>query len=76
MQVKTLIENLQRFYKPEDEIFVEYWDKGTVEGYGTSRPMTDEEWVAVVETMEQGEFYHQSLAAEQLVETAEEEMAR
>lgn len=76
MKVKDLIENLQRYYKPEDEIFVEYWDKGTVESYGTSRKMTDDEWAAVVETMEDGEFYHQSLAAEKLVETAEEEMAR
>lgn len=76
MQVKNLIERLTQFYKPEDEIFVEYWDKETVESYGTSREMTDEEWSAVVEAMEEGEFGYQSYAAELLVEKAEEEMAR
>lgn len=74
MKVKDLIERLQSFYKPDDELFVEYWDKETVESYGTSREMTEDEWVSAVEEMENGEFAYQSYAADLLVEKAEEAM--
>lgn len=71
MRVKKLIEDLQRL-DPELELFVEYWDKETVQAYGTSREMTDDEWSEVVDKMEDGEFAFQSYAADQLVDTAEE----
>lgn len=74
MKVKDLIERLQSYYKPDDELFVEYWDKETVEAYGTSRKMDDDEWTSAVEVMENGEFAYQSHAAELLVEKAEEAM--
>lgn len=73
MKVKELIEQLKT-YGEDTELFVEYWDKETVEQYGTSRKMTEDEWVYAVQTMENGEFAFQSHAAEQLVDAAEDAM--
>lgn len=73
MKVKQLIEQLKT-YGEDTELFVEYWDKETVEQYGTSRTMTEDEWAYAVQTMENGEFAFQSYAAEQLVEAAEDAM--
>lgn len=72
MKVKDLIDRLQSYYKPDDELFVEYWDKETVESYGVSQPLTEDEWLDTVEAMENGEFAYQSYAADLLVEKAEE----
>lgn len=74
MKVKDLIDRLQSNYKPDDELFVEYWDKECVEGYGTSRKLSEDEWASAVEEMENGEFAYQSYAADLLVDKAEEAM--
>ena len=74
MKVSWLIEQLES-YNHDDELFVAYWDKNTVQEYGTSREMTDDEWVATVQTLENGEYHFQSAAAEQIVEVAEDVMS-
>jgi len=79
MQVKELIEQLQQNYTPETELYVEYWDKETVDGYmwvGEKSPeLTDDEWGAVVDAMENSERLDQSMAADSLVEEAKAVMA-
>ena len=70
MKVKDLIEQLQA-YDGEDELIVCYWDKATVQGYG-SPEVTDEEWGYVVERYEDGEWHFQSSAAEDFVEMVQE----
>jgi hypothetical protein len=73
MKVSELVKQLNE-YDPNTELFVAYWTKNTVEEYGTSRVMTDEEWSSAVETLEDGEYYFQSATAEQIVQVAEEVM--
>jgi hypothetical protein len=51
MQVKEIIERLTRDYAPDTELYVEWWDKDTIESLGTSDLLTDAEWVEVVERM-------------------------
>lgn len=79
MQVKELIELLKKSYKPHEELYVEYWDKNTVEQYmwsGDESPfLTNEEWAQVVESMENSERLDQSMAADSLVGEAESVMA-
>jgi hypothetical protein len=74
MKVKELIEQLAH-YSPEEELLVEYWDKECVEGYGTSRKMTDEEWSDVVSYVENGEWHYQSSASSTITEMAEKVIA-
>jgi hypothetical protein len=70
MKVKDLITQLEA-YNGEDELIVCYWDKATVQGYG-SPEVTDEEWGYVVEKYEDGEWHFQSSAAEDFVEIVQE----
>lgn len=69
MKVKNLIEQLQA-YTPDTELIVAYWDKETVEGYGTGwqdKPdtvLTDEQWFDVVDKYDDGEWSWQSSAAQ------------
>lgn len=72
MKAKDLIDRIQSNYKPDDQLFVEYWDKECVEGYGTSRKLSEDEWASAVEELENGEFFYQSSAAGLLVDKAEE----
>ena len=69
MKVKDLIEQLSAYDK-ETELVVAYWDKETVEGYG-SPELSETQWSLVVEDYEDGEWGWQSMAAETLVEIAE-----
>jgi hypothetical protein len=69
MKVKNLIEQLQA-YTPDTELIVAYWDKETVEGYG-SPSLSETQWALVVDNYDDGEWYFQSLAAESFVEIAE-----
>lgn len=55
MRVSKAIELLQKYYKPEDEIIITYWDKENVETYHLYRPISDEEWKDLVEIYENGD---------------------
>jgi arabinogalactan endo-1,4-beta-galactosidase len=75
MKVKDLIEQLQA-YDGKQELIVAYWDKETVEGYGSGwggkkdLKLTDDQWEEVVESYENGEWHWQGSAAEDFVEIA------
>lgn len=55
MQVKQIIENLQKFYKPEDTLIVAYWDKDIVERYLITETLTDDQWETLVDDWEAGD---------------------
>lgn len=55
MQASKAIELLQKYYKPEDEIIITWWDKENVETYHIDHPISDEEWVTLVESYENDE---------------------
>ena len=82
MKVKTLIEQLKE-YDPETELLVAYWDKDCVEGYGTDyrdedetdMTLTDEQWLALVDKYDDGEWSFQSDAAELFVDLANDVLA-
>ena len=79
MKVSKLIEQLERDYTPDTELYVEYWDKEIVQSYmwvGDKSPeLTDDEWAEVVEAMENSERLDQSMVADSLVEEAKAAMA-
>lgn len=74
MTVKELIERLERDYKPETELYVEYWDKEIAQSFARPdlAPMTDEQWGEVVENLEETERYDQSLAGDAIAEMVED----
>jgi hypothetical protein len=81
MKVKDLVEQLES-YDGEQELIVAYWDKETVERYGsgwgdTSKDLslTDEDWSLVVERYENGEWHWQGSAGDDFVEIAREVIA-
>ena len=79
MTVQELIKQLGD-YSLDEEIYVEYWDKATVEsfmwdGMSDMPRLTDDQWSQVVEEMENHENYHTIKASEALVETADSIMA-
>jgi hypothetical protein len=53
MLVEQLIRQLEQ-YPHDEELYVEYWDKGTVEVMEDTE-LTDDEWGQVVYTMEEDE---------------------
>lgn len=53
MLVEQLIRQLEQ-YPNDEELYVEYWDKGTVEVMEDTE-LTDDEWGQVVYTMEEDE---------------------
>ena len=77
MRVKDLITQLQA-YDGEQELIVAYWDKATVEGYGSGwtkevdLSLTDEQWFDVVARYEDGEWSWQSSAADDFLDIAKE----
>lgn len=77
MKVKDLVEQLQA-YDGEQELIVAYWDKETVEGYGSGwtkevdLSLTDEQWFDVVAKYEDGEWSWQSSAADDFLDLAKE----
>mgnify|MGYP000867861803 CR=1 FL=1 len=80
MKVKNLIEQLQT-YAPDTELIVAYWDKETVEGYGTGcqdKPdtvLTDDQWLDVVEKYDDGEWHWQSSAAQDFADMVRDVVA-
>jgi len=77
MTVKELIEQLERNYTPETDLYVEYWDKEIAQSFARPdlAPMTDEQWGEVVENLEEKERYDQSLVADAIAETVEDVVA-
>jgi len=77
VRVKDLITQLQA-YDGEQELIVAYWDKATVEGYGSGwtkevdLSLTDEQWFDVVARYEDGEWSWQSSAADDFLDIAKE----
>jgi hypothetical protein len=75
MKVKDLLTQLEA-YDGEQELIVAYWDKATVEGYGSgwggksNLKLTDDQWGEVVDSYENGEWHWQGSAAEDFVEIA------
>jgi len=78
MVVKDLIEQLQRNYTPDTEIYVEYWDKEIAQSFSSPdiAPLTEEQWGEVVDILEDRERYDQSLVADAIAETVEEVVLR
>lgn len=78
MKVKELVSQLQLSYLPDDEVIVAYWDKETVERYGSGwtkkadLALTDEQWFDVVAKYEDGEWSWQSSAADGFLDIANE----
>lgn len=78
MKVRELVSQLQLGYLPDDEVIVAYWDKETVERYGSGwtkkadLALTDEQWVDVVAKYEDGEWSWQSSAANDFLDIANE----
>jgi hypothetical protein len=76
MKVRELVSQLQLGYLPDDEVIVAYWDKETIERYGsgwggkTDLKLTDDQWGEVVNSYENGEWHWQGSAAEDFVEIA------
>jgi hypothetical protein len=71
MKVKEAIKFLSSNYTPDTELLVEWWDKETVESYGISDPLTEDEWTEVVERMSDFELA-MSMIADAAVEQAED----
>ena len=71
MKVHELIAQLERTYKPDDELCVAYWDRATVETYVDDR-IDDDAWSRVVSTYEDGEWGWQSWAADTFSEIVRE----
>lgn len=62
--VATIIERLQQFYKPTDELIVAWWDKKFVSNV-LDIETTEDQWVELVETYENGdEGLSEALSAE------------
>jgi hypothetical protein len=69
MKVAEIIERLNRDYQPDTELYVEWWDKETVESFvSQDDPITDDDWVRVVEKMEDGERQDQSMVADAFID--------
>ena len=78
MKVRELVSQLQLSYLPDDEVIVAYWDKETIERYGSGwtkkadLALTDEQWFDVVAKYEDGEWSWQSSAADDFLDIANE----
>lgn len=82
MKVQELIFRLTRYYEPDAELHVEYWDRDLVNTWlllvggdpfdKNSPQLTEREWSEVINKMDEGEFSYQRMAAEVLTEIAEE----
>lgn len=66
-----LIDQLLAAYTPDTEIVVAYWDKDTVASYADRDDLTEDEWLKVVDTYEDGEWGWQSWAAETFTDILE-----
>ena len=65
------IKQMLDIYEPDTELIVAWWDKETIEDYGSPK-MTDDQWSEVVDKYEDGEWGWQSGAVDNFVEIVEE----
>ena len=65
MKVSEVIDRLG-VYKPDDEIYIEWWDKDLGLSFSSNAGgvLTDEEWGAAVDHLENRERLDQSLVAD------------
>lgn len=69
MKVAEIIERLNRDYQPDTEIYIEWWDKELIEQFANEdEPLSEDQWVEIVERMEDGERQDQSMIAEAFVD--------
>jgi len=75
MKVKELIEQLQRDYKPEDQLLVAYWDKEyaetALEDKLEGKPYPEEAWEDAIRRAEKAEYW-QGCGSEEIAEQADE----
>lgn len=75
MKVKNLIEQLQRDYKPEDELLIAYWDKDYIqtalEEKLEGKPYPAEAWEDAIRRAEKAEYW-QTCGSEEICEQADE----
>jgi|AACY02.2.fsa_nt_gi hypothetical protein len=73
MKVSEVIDRLG-VYKPDDEIYIEWWDKDLAKSFSymdDDAELTDEEWGAAVDHLENRERLDQSLVAEAIGEAVD-----
>lgn len=71
MKVAEIIERLNRNYTPDTELYVQWWDRDIAERFYEGA-VSDEEWVEVVEKMEDGERIDQSMVADAMIQATYE----
>jgi hypothetical protein len=67
MKVSEIIERLNRNYTPDTQLYVEWWDKDLSQALSyedETLSLSDDEWTAVVEHLENSERLDQSLVAQ------------
>lgn len=55
MQASKAIELLQKYYAPDEQIIITWWDKDNVASYHLNRAILDDEWEELVEIYENGD---------------------
>jgi hypothetical protein len=56
MKAQYAIELLTKYYKPDDELFVTWWDKNSAEQF-TDNPIPDSQWEYIAGQLEDDEWY-------------------
>lgn len=67
MKVMEIIDRLNRDYHPDTELYVEWWDKELAQSFsylGDDAVLSDEEWAAAVDHLEEVERPDQSAIAD------------
>jgi hypothetical protein len=57
MKVSKVIDTLNHFYKPDDEICISWWGKELFRDAETNEPCSDEQWLKAVEDFDAQEGY-------------------
>lgn len=72
MQAQEAIKRLTEMYKPEEELFIVWWDKETVGEY-SDKDIADEHWTSVVDKLDEDEylFFAVNSTMEQLINQRE-----
>jgi hypothetical protein len=57
MNVQEAIKRLTETYKPDEELFIVWWDKETADGYRyPDSEVTVPQWVSIVEQLDNDEY--------------------
>lgn len=73
MKVSEIIDRLS-VYKPDDHLYIEWWDKDLAKTFSYMEEdveLTDEEWAAAVDHLENKERIDQSLVADAIGEVVD-----